>query len=205
MKIGILGGTNLAKTLGKKFLEVGVDVVFGVRNDFDTELPEWKVLNKFYNRLCPYESAIIQSDFVLICCENQYLPVISESLKNVDLEDKIIIDCTNRQHSYDLNDSNTLRIQKAIPKAVLFKAFNNLGLDYPEEDVLGFVKETYFCGNSLDHKTQVKRLIELIGYKAIYTGMIENAILLEAFYHLSQEIRKNRENNSHYHFKLIAV
>ncbi|NVJ87602.1 MAG: NAD(P)-binding domain-containing protein, partial [Algoriphagus sp.] len=91
MKIGILGGTNLAKTLGKKFLEVGVDVVFGVRNDFDTELPEWKVLNKFYNRLCPYESAIIQSDFVLICCENQYLPVISESLKNVDLEDKIII------------------------------------------------------------------------------------------------------------------
>lgn len=205
MKVGILGGTNLGKTLGKKFLEAGLDVVFGVRSDFNTELPEWKILNKFYNRLCPYESAIIQADFVLICCEDQYLPAICESLQGVDLDDKIIIDCTNKLESLNLSSSNTLKIQNAVPNAVLFKAFNNLGLDYPEEDVLGFVKETYFCGNSINHKKQVKRLIELIGYKAIYAGMLENAILLEAFYHLSQEIRRNRENNDHYHFKLIAV
>lgn len=205
MKLGILGGTNLAKSLGKKYIEAGLTVVFGVRPDFNVEQAEWKVLNRFYNRLYPYESTIIQSEIILICCENEHLPQVCQSLKEVDLDDKIIIDCTNSNYDNKLSNCNTLLIRRSAPNSLIFKAFNNLGLDYPKSDILGIVKETYFCGDSHLEKIRVKRLIELIGFKAIDAGKMTNSTLLEAFYHLSREITRNKKEESNYHFKLISV
>lgn len=205
MKLGILGGTMLAKTLGKKYLEAGLSVVFGVRNDFDTENSDWKKLNRLHNRICPYESAIIQSEFILICCDNKNLSEVCTALKNVDLDNKIIIDCTNANYDQKLSNTNTRLIQKSAPKTPIFKAFNNLGIDYPGSDFLGVIKETYFCGDSIPEKTRVKRLIELIGFRAVDAGKMDNAPLLEAFYHLSKEISWNKKETSNYHFKLVSV
>ncbi|MEN2282973.1 NAD(P)-binding domain-containing protein [Algoriphagus sp. SE2] len=206
MRLGILGGTNLSKTLGKKYIDAGLNVVFGVRSDFDTEATEWKVLNRFYDRICPYESAIIQADIILICSENKFLPTICKVLRNTDLEEKIIIDCTNSISKNRTSSSNTTQIKKAVENNnKVFKAFNNLGLDYPESDVLGIIKETYFCGDGEFERVRVKRLIELIGFKGIDVGTINNAYLLEAFYQLSKEITFQKREKSNYHFKLISV
>ncbi|WP_296697925.1 NAD(P)-binding domain-containing protein [Algoriphagus sp.] len=205
MKLGILGGTNLSKTLGKKYIDAGMNVVFGVRNDFDTEATEWKVLNRFYDRICPYESAIIQADIILICSENEFLTNICKALKNTDLEDKIIIDCTNSISKNKNACSNTSQIKKAAPNNKIFKSFNNLGLDYPQSDVLGIIKETYFCGEGEFERIRVKRLIELIGFKGIDVGNLSNAYLLDAFYQLSKEISNQKKEKSNYHFKLISV
>ena len=204
MKIGILGGTSLAKTLGKKYIEAGINVVFGVRSDFEVEDEEWKVLNKFHHRICPYESAIIQAEIILICSENGYLPEIWCALKNSDTEDKIIIDCTNASFIKKLSNSHTSLLKKAAPKAHLFKAFNNLGVEYPLNDEMGIVKETYYCGDDVPEKIRVKRLIELIGFKAIDAGKMSSAFLLEAFYHLSKEITWNKNERNNYHFKLVS-
>ncbi|WP_026954165.1 NADPH-dependent F420 reductase [Algoriphagus vanfongensis] len=205
MKIGILGESSLAKSLGKKLIDAGVQVVFGVRPDFDTEEIEWKMMNRVYHRICPYESAIIQSDFVLICAENGYLPEIWVALKNTDTEDKIIIDCTNAGFEKKLRTSNTQLIKKAAPKAFTFKAFNNLGLDYPKNDTFGVIKETYFCGEDVPERLRVKRLIELAGFNAIDAGEMSNATLLEAFYHLRTKISWNQNEAQNYHFKLVSI
>ncbi|MFL0684179.1 MAG: NADPH-dependent F420 reductase [Algoriphagus aquaeductus] len=204
MKIGLLGGTSLAKTLGKKYIDAGIDVVFGVRHDFDTEQTEWKMLNRLHHRICPFESAIIQSEIILICADTSSLPEICLALKNAETEGKLIIDCTNAQYDKKLAISNTKLIKKNAPKAHLFKAFNNLGIDYPHSDSFGIIKETYYCGDNIPEKIRVKRLIELIGFKAVDAGLIENAPLLEAFYHLSKEISWNRKDQSNFHFKLVA-
>lgn len=203
MKLGILGGTNLAKSLGKKYIDVGQSVVFGVRKDFDIEESDWKVLNKYYDRLCPYESAITQADIILICSENEFLTTICNTLRYTDLKDKIIIDCTNSTNK--INWSNTNKIKKAAPNNMVFKAFNNLGIDYPESDVLGIIKETYFCGDGEFERVKVKRLIELIGFKGIDAGQMSNSYLLEAFYQLSKEISLQNKTESNYHFKLISL
>ena len=195
----------LSKTLGKKYLESGLSVVFGVRSDFNTENNEWKNLNRLHNRICPFESAIIQAEIILICCENQYLPEICEALKNVDSEGKFIVDCTNANYDKMLASNNTEQILKAAPKAFIFKAFNNLGIDYPNSDILGVIKETYFCSDCDEEKIRIKRLIELIGFRAIDAGKMDNAPLLEAFYHLSKEISWNKKEHSNYHFKLISA
>ncbi|WP_026951738.1 NAD(P)-binding domain-containing protein [Algoriphagus mannitolivorans] len=181
MKLGILGGTTLANTLGKKYIHAGLTVVFGVRHDFDTENEEWKMLNRLRNRICPYESAIIQAEIILICCENSSLQEICAALENVDTHGKLLIDCTESHHDDKLAVSNTRMIKKAAPKAHLFGAFNNLGIDYPLHDPLRKIKETYYCGEDIPDKIRVKRLIELIGFKAIDITNKQNEELTEQF------------------------
>lgn len=203
MKLGILGGTKLAITLGNKYLDSGIDVSFGVRKEFEIREIGWKILNMFLDKVVSIEESIEKSEIILLCCENEHLKNIVDKLKSANLEGKILIDCTNSTEYKDLY-CNTALIRTEIKNVPLFKAFNNLGLDYPKSDILGLVKETYFCGeNGLD-KMKVKRLIELIGYRAIDSGGLENASLLEAFYHLRKEITTHRNESSDYHFKLIS-
>lgn len=203
MKLGILGGTKLAVALGNKYLDSGLDVSFGVRREFEIKDIGWKILHMFLDKVVSIEEAIEKSDVIFICCENEFLRMIIEKLKISNLKEKILIDCTNST-VYKIFDCNTALIKSEIADVPLFKAFNNLGLDYPKSDVLGIVKETYFCGDNGAEKMKVKKLIELIGYRAIDSGGIDNALLLEAFYHLRKEITTNKNESSDYHFKLIS-
>ena len=203
MKLGILGGTKLAVALGNKYLDSGHDVSFGVRKEFEIKEIGWKILNMYLDKVVSIEEAIENSDVIFICCENEYLRKIIGHLKTANLHGKILIDCTNSA-VYKIFKCNTTLIRSEIKDVPLFKAFNNLGLDYPKSDLLGVVKETYFCGENGIEKSKVKRLIELIGYRAIDSGGLDNALLLEAFYHLRKEITTQKNEQTDYHFKLIS-
>jgi len=176
MKLGILGGTSLANALGEKYLDAGASVVFGVGGDFDIEVSEWKTLNRIFNRICPFESAIIQSEFILVCCQEECLIPVCAALKNVDLSDKILIDCTNANNPQNTN--HTTRIVESASKAAVFRAFNDLGIDCHPSDLYG-IKETNYWGEAIPEKNRVKRLIELIGFRAIDAGRIHKALALE--------------------------
>jgi predicted dinucleotide-binding enzyme len=204
MKIGILGGTKLACALGNKLLSAKQTVVFGVREDFVIKDFEWKIFNMHLDKIFSHKIAIEMSDVVLICCENQHLPKVSEALAISDLDNKIIIDCTNGAYTKELCPNTTL-IKRSIGEHKLFKAFNNLGIDYPKSDPMGLVNESYYCGPDSPEKTIVKKIIELIGFKAFDAGEIENAMLLEAFYHLRETISFQKSEKMDCHFKLISV
>lgn len=204
MNIGILGATKLGASLGKKFVATGSKVIYGVKDNFEAQQIEWKILSRFPGNIYSFDEAILQSDIVLICCENEQLPNICLSLERMDLTNKTIIDCTNGKFNGDFYCNNTL-IQKSLKGKNVFKAFNNLGLDYPNSDVLGLIKETYFCGEEGAEKQKVKKLIEKSGFKAIDAGSSQNALLLEAFFHLGREISFNKKEPTEYHFKLISV
>lgn len=204
MKIGILGATKLATTLGNKLLSSGSEVIFGVREDFEAKEIEWKILNMYLDKVFGYLEVIQRSDIILICSENEHLPKICHSLSYADLTDKTIVDCTNGSFGKDFA-WNTPIIQKFINDKELFKAFNNLGLDYPKSDLLGLIKETYYCGEDGPEKLKVKRVIDLCGFKAIDAGEIESAMLLEAFYHLRREIAIHKSEKTEFHFRLISV
>jgi predicted dinucleotide-binding enzyme len=70
---------------------------------------------------------------------------------------------------------------------------------------LGLVKETYYCGDESADKSRVKRLIELIGLKAIDAGKLQNAYLLEAVYHLRKEISFLKTGGMDCHFRLLTM
>ncbi|MCH7411577.1 NAD(P)-binding domain-containing protein [Belliella sp. DSM 111904] len=204
MNLGILGSTTLAYTLGSKYIATGIEVSIGVRNGFEPKDIRWKILNMLSDKVFTYENTIAQSEVILICCENENLKLVCEALKNADLTDKILIDCTNSSFN-KVFKCNTTYIQECIGNKTIYKAFNNLGLDYPKSDPLGLIKETYYCGESNVVKFRVKKLIEVVGFKAVDAGDLESAYLLEAFYHLRKEIAINKRDQTDYHFKLISV
>lgn len=204
MKIGILGATKLTTTLGRKFLSAGSQVIYGVGENFEAKDIEWKILSRFPGQVFNFTDAVKRAEIVLICCENDQLPEICQSFLELDLAEKTIIDCTNGR--FDCNFScNSFLIQESLGNKNIFKAFNNLGLDYPNSDVLGLIKETYFCGEEGPEKHKVKKLIEKTGFKAIDAGSSQSAYLLEAFFHLGKEIAINKKEKTEYHFKLITV
>ena len=204
MKIGILGATKLTTTLGRKFLSSDSQVIYGVKENFESNDIEWKILNRFPGQVYSFSDAIKRTEIILICCENDQLPEICNSFLDIDISDKIIIDCTNGR--FDSNFScNSFLIQEFLGHKNIYKAFNNLGLDYPNSDVLGLIKETYFCGEEGPEKQKVKKLIEKSGFKAIDAGSSQSAFLLEAFFHLGKEIAFNKKEKTEYHFKLITV
>jgi len=204
MKIGILGATKLTTTLGKKFLSSGSQIIYGVRENFEAKDIEWKILNRFPGQVYSFMDAIKKAEIILICCENEQLPEICQSFLDIDLTDKTIIDCTNGRFESNFS-CNSFHIQKSLGKKNIYKAFNNLGLDYPNSDVLGLIKETYFCGEEGPEKQKVKKLIEKSGFRAIDAGSSQSAYLLEAFFHLGKEIAINKKEKTEYHFKLITV
>lgn len=204
MQIAILGGTKLGQALGDKFAARGIQVTFGVRNDFESNQIEWKILKMSPGKVGTFEEAIAKGEVILICCENIYLNQICDCLGAMDLTNKIIVDCTNSNYP-DNFSSNTNVIEEFVGKEHLIKAFNNLGVDYPASDPMGIIKEVYYCGEEGYKKSLVKRIICQIGFKAIDSGKLGNAILLEAFYHLRKEISQKEEERSEMHFKLISV
>ncbi|MEX2565787.1 MAG: NAD(P)-binding domain-containing protein [Cyclobacteriaceae bacterium] len=203
MKVAILGETKLARTLGNKYFSRGIEVIFGVREKFEIIDIEWKIFNKFSDKIFPYEEAVMKSNMIMICCENKELNTICQVLLESSLTDKIIIDCTNGVYGEGFN-CQTPSIKKLIGNNLVYKAFNNLGIDYPSSDPLGIIQETYYCGKDNENKLKVRRLIELIGFRAIDAGEFDSAALLEAFYHLKMKISDQQTVNHTCHFKLVS-
>lgn len=204
MTLAIIGGSNLATALGNKYIGRGMDVVFGLRDGFSSRQVAWKILKMQNHNMLSFSDAIERADVVFICCENEVLPAVCHAINQVDTANKLFVDCTNGQSDPELG-CNTTYIQTLTKNPVVFKAFNNLGLDYPKSDPLELVKETYFCGDGIEHRLLLKRLIELIGFKAIDAGKLKNACLLEAVYHLRREISHVKNGQGDYHFKLMSV
>jgi predicted dinucleotide-binding enzyme len=204
MKIGILGATKLAAALGNKFLSSDTSVIFGVGENFEAKDIEWKILSKHSDKVFGFKEAIRRSDYLLICCDNEHLIHLCECLAESDLDNKTVIDCTNASFGNEY-DCNFFLIQHFLGGKNIYKAFNNLGIDYPNSDILGLIKETYFCGEEKPEKLKVKKLIEKSGFRAIDAGSSQSAFLLEAFFHLSKKIAANKKEKTEYHFKLISV
>lgn len=204
MEIGIIGGTRLALYLGETLSSRANVVRYGVRKNFEARGIEWKILHMTPGKINNFQTVISETDLLMICCENSYLSQVSEELGKQDLKGKILIDCTNAEYT-KAQECNTCRLNEVAGAASLFKAFNNLGLDYPNSDPMGLVKETYFCGPDIPEKKTVARLIAAIGFKGVDAGGLENARLLESVYHLRKEISLQKKENQDYHFKLIGV
>lgn len=204
MNIGILGNSPLAKALAERLSNAGNQVVFGIQQ------AEEDTRSSFQSFRCPqrytgYHEAIDQSEVVLICEENGAFKLVLDALKEVPTKDKLLIDCTNSNYDQKQVKSNVQILKKSVPDAKVFKAFNNLGMDYPISDPVGLIRETYYCGDDFSQRAKVKKLIEQMGFKAIFAGEIGNAPLLEAFYHLRKEISWNLTEQANLHFRLVSI
>ena len=207
MKIAIIGESKLALNLGNKFISRSIDVVYGVGNDFELKDKHisWKLANPSSSeRFLTYKEAIDRADVLFLCCENDCYKEICQLIGESSLPAKCIVDCTNSSYPKGFNYNITM-LKKHAKATKVFKAFSNLGLDYPSNDPLGLIKETYYCGEECEEKLMLKKLIAQAGFNPIDAGDFDSAMLLEAFYHLKIKISASHTQKSGFDFKLISL
>ncbi|KAF2966627.1 hypothetical protein GQX73_g6917 [Xylaria multiplex] len=204
MKVGIVNAGNIGMNLAAAWIRHGHDIMlskdtnpeklqervraFGKENGLsETELGRFK-----------YGSLAEAAEFGDVVLVSAYFPRLAQLVKGlqssgVTFSGKIVIDTMNAvfvdsnfNHSHDLEymekTSTTEDIQKAFPRAVVFKAFNTMAstvLD-ARKWTSGRVPPQIFLGGNPSSVATVRKLIEDSGFRPIFAGHdVKDARLME--------------------------
>lgn len=183
MNITIIGAGNMGSALTKQLTHAGHYVTVT-----DHNLEAAKALAASHNGASAAEpsQALDGSEIVLVAT---YYDDAVDALRALgSLSGKVVIDITNpvtadfSALSIGHSTSAAEEIAKAIPEAVVVKAFNTLfaqvlsdGPQFAE----GTVAPAFYASDDERAKEKVKTLIESMGFKPIDAGGLSNARYLE--------------------------
>lgn len=176
MKIAVIGAGNVGATLGRRFVEVGHAVTFGVpRPD------EYKNAQLSGSAVTVREAAADADLVVLAVPYSAAASVISEC---GGLAGKIVVDATNPLAmtpdglglTVGHSTSGAEVLADSAPDAIFVKCFNQTGFANMA-DPRGSMM--FVCGNNPEANETVRHLAAQIGFEAISIGDLTKARLLE--------------------------
>ncbi len=175
MRIAILGAGNVGTALGRRFAEVGHEVVFGVR-DPERARDGLAGLPVTTNR-----EATSRAEVVVLAVP---FGAVEAAVDGCDLDGKIVVDATNPLTMTEkglaltagFDTSGAEQVAAAIPGAKIVKCFNSTGYANMT-DASGSMM--FACGDDPDATEIVRKLAEEIGFEAVAIGDLTKARLLE--------------------------
>jgi predicted dinucleotide-binding enzyme len=185
MRIAIIGSGNVGGTLGRRFLDVGHDVAFGVRDGSTvkgtTPLPTTA-------RVTAPRDAVADADLIILAVPAKAVPDVLQELGATEgaLDGRILVDSTNvlgpgmRPVMGPQGESGGERVQAIVPKARVVKAFNTTGFGNMANPVYGDRASVMFvAGDDAEARTTVVALAASIGFDALDAGALVRARELE--------------------------
>jgi 8-hydroxy-5-deazaflavin:NADPH oxidoreductase len=183
MRLAMIGAGNVGSALGRAWLRVGQDVVFGIPDPSDPKyraLPQEKLFK-------PAEAA---RDVEIVVLATPW-PATEAAVKGLgDLSGKILIDCTNPlgmgSDGLDLalgfETSGGEQVASWAVGASVFKSFNQTGAENMAKASLFPMRPVMFvAGDDEAAKPTVLSLVSKIGFDAIDAGPLRIARLLEPY------------------------
>ena len=168
MIITILGAGNIGSTLGKKWLNGGHEIVFGVRdvNSLSTQAALQRLDE--VAQAVDISRAISEGDVILFSVPWGAVPEIASANAAI-LSDKILIDATNHFAGPVIN--NLAALKKSAPRATIYRAFNSLGWELFN---LGEIRQTkidhFYTGPDGSYRAVIEGLISEAGLRPIWVG-----------------------------------
>jgi predicted dinucleotide-binding enzyme len=188
MKVGILGSSDVAKSLARGFINEGHEVMLGSREP--EKLASWaqESGNKASSGTF-YETAKFGE--LVVLAVNGAKSVEAVQMAGVDnFNGKVVIDATNPLDMSggpppkligSLGTSSGEHNQKALPGAFVVKAFNTVGhAHFYKPEFAGGPPDMFLCGEDVNAKEQVSRICEAFGWNPIDVGGIGLSHYLEA-------------------------
>ncbi|MHA2035982.1 MAG: NADPH-dependent F420 reductase [Promethearchaeota archaeon] len=182
MKIGIIGTGSMGKGLGFIWAQKNHEIMFGSRDPVNAE----KLATTSGPNISggTYNDAAQFADIVVLAVP---WSAVKETIQILgDLNEKIIIDCTNAvaPHLGGLLLGHTTsaaeRIAEWAKGAKIIKAFNSLGAENLTKLQFGSQNaSTFICGDDLGAKSIVRKLGEELDFDVVDAGPLENARLIE--------------------------
>jgi 8-hydroxy-5-deazaflavin:NADPH oxidoreductase len=192
MKVGVLGTGVVGKRLAAGFAGRGHEVVVGTRTPTKPELEAWASNVKGNVRVGSFAEAARSVELVVLAINGNAALAALEAAGKAHLAGKVLIDATNPLDFskgmpptlfVGLTDSLGERVQKAVPKAKVVKAFNTVpNGQMVDPHAKGQPRlEMLIAGNNPDAKRQVTEILKSFGWSGtIDVGGIDAARWLEA-------------------------
>jgi predicted dinucleotide-binding enzyme len=165
MNIGILGSGNVGGTLGRRWAEIGHNVVFATRDRASME-------------------AAANAEVIVVALPWGAAKGVLESL---DLRGKIVFDAMNpllpdlSGFAVDVTTSSGELVAKWAAGASIVKIFNTTGYNNMADPIYNNEPAAmFYCGDDGSAKAVAKRLASELGFDAIDAGPLQNARLLES-------------------------
>jgi hypothetical protein len=176
-KIGIIGAGNIAKTLSRKFLKAGYEVILSNSRGAASLTDVIADLGKGASAGTPEDAA--KADIVILAIPWSQIKTLTSL---TDWNNKIVIDATNHFISYapefrtaDLGGKSSSEVVAAfVPGARVVKAFNTLYFKILEADPYsgGGKRVLFLSGDDREAKKVVSELIDSIGHAPIDIGSL---------------------------------
>ncbi len=193
LAILIVGAGRVGATLGKRWLELGHDVRFGVP---DPESPKYGALPK--ERLQPANE---RRGAAVVVFATPYAALAPAAKALGDLSGAILIDCSNPigmgPHGLSLvvghDTSAAEQLAALTPGAHVFKTLNQTGAENLADAGAYHPKPMMFvAGDDEEKKKVVLELVHELGFDAIDSGPLVTARLLEPLAMLWIELAMKR-------------
>lgn len=177
MKIAVLGAGNIGSTLGRKWAQVGHNVMFGVR---DVSRPKVQALLQTVEGNASAEAiaaAIAFGEVILFALPADAVEETVGAHAGV-LQGKIIIDATNKFGSAVINSLGVFADK--VPTAKVVRAFNSLGWENFAEPQFGATQaDLFYCGPDDETRPTIEGLIADVGLRPIRVGGLDQVQLVD--------------------------
>lgn len=175
MHIAIIGAGNVGTTLGRRFIEAGHDVVYGVRTPSD---PKHAAL--------PVQTIPLAAAAADVAILTTSWAGAQDALAAAgDLTGKVLIDATNpigpgMVLTHGTTDSGAEQVARWAPGARVVKAFNSIGREVMANPRFGESRAVLvLCGDDTDACDTVARLAADIGFDPLRIGPLTRARFIE--------------------------
>lgn len=187
MKVGIIGSGNVGAALGKRLLEAGHGVRWGVRDT--TSAKAVKLLAALPTaHLVPTEECLGWADAILITTPANAAPSLVPALAQY-AAGKVVVDATNNIMGSLEGYATAYHLLKAsVPAIKLVKCFNSTGAEnmanpvYPGPDGSSLALDMFCAGDNAEAKQVAQELATAVGFATCYDfGGDDRVALLEQF------------------------
>jgi len=190
MKVGILGGGEVGRSLGRGFAAHGHDVMISSRDPDKPELKEWRREAGARGAVGTYAQAAKHGEVLVLCPMGAAAEATIDAAGPRNFDGKVVIDVTNPLDFsggapglfVGTTDSLGERIQRTLPKAKVVKCFNivnNRTMIHP--GMKEGLPDMLICGNDDGAKRQVAGFLKELGWgEPVDVGGIDGARWLEA-------------------------
>ncbi len=188
-KIGILGSGDVGKTLANGFLKYDYKVMIGTRDT--TKLQDWNQQAGPNGSVGSFAETAVFGEIIVLATKGYAAKEALSQAGTDNFKGKIIIDATNPIASAppdngvikfftSLDNSLMEQLQAIIPDAHFVKAFNSIGNAFMVNPNFGGIKPTMFiCGNNIEAKSEVAKILDLFGFEAMDMGGEQSARAIE--------------------------
>lgn len=189
MKIAVIGAGNVGGTLGRRWAQLGHDVVFGIRDPArgasavkgGSSLPERASVASVVDSVRDAEVVVIATPW------NAVRDALAEAGGNDGaLDGKAVFDTTNPigpglSHLAGANgESAGEQVQGWVPDAHVVKVFNTTGYNNMQDPAYdGAATVMFYAGDDAGSKVMAHRLATELGFDAIDAGALVRARELE--------------------------